>query len=403
MKNNNISTFIKNPCNQYIIIWLLYTLQGTGYYDLGLFSVALHLFLITYTVYYFIIAKKNYKLPSFLKACFLFVGVIIVYTIFRVVDGSKIVDGVGFELIPTSTLRSFYPILSIFVFYVFTKRGSLTKKSLRNWVFVFTGAAILSIYGLRVAFINRLGSADVGSFTNNAGYYVLSIMPAIYLFKKRPLVQYVLLLILMYYIITSVKRGTIILGVLCFCTFLYNSYKTKNTSRPIMFIFSIIALFAMYSLFNYELNTNDYLISRFQSTQDGDLSERNDIYSFMIDIYQNRSGLFHQIFGYGLDGTIKLNKIMAHSDWIEFLINMGLVGVSCLVYFFYSIYSSWRSMKHNQEIYFMFGMSALILFIKSFYSMSITGLTVYAACILGYCLAVGENYHSCNAKPSNYE
>ncbi len=382
-------TFIGNPFNQYLLFWILYTLQGTGYYNLGLLSALLHALVLVYTFYYVYYANRYYVLPSFLKAVnaiLVFVGI---YTLIRLTNTTPIIDNIGYEVIPTSTFRSLYPLFASYAFFVMTKQGLVTERALRIWVIVFLGAALLYIYGMKVSYSERIDSTEIGYFTNNAGYIVLSILPSIFLFYRKPFVQYLLIIFILYFVITSMKRGAIITGFLCLLFFLFRNRKTMGKKSWYIFILSILLIFGLFYFIRNEVSSNDYFNYRINQTLEGDYSNRETLYGELLDLFVH-SSFIEQLLGHGLDGTVQAIGIMAHSDWIEFIFNMGVLGLFLLLYFYKSMISSLKAMKNSPMVFSIFGMSLILIFTKSLFSMSITSLLVYQTCLVGFCLAKTE-------------
>ena len=86
-----------------------------------------------------------------------------------------------------------------------------------------------------------------------------------------------------------------------------------------------------------------------------------------------------------LAGVIMTAKF-AHSDWLELLINQGLLGFIIYINYWKHYYISWRIAK-NIEVKNILGLLLLIFLFKSIFSMSYASYTYYTNCLLGYCLA----------------
>lgn len=388
MGNKYIYSLYKNPCNIYLSVCLLYSLQSTGFYELGQISVLLHAVLVCMSVYYFIYTNRFYRLPPFLKALDAIIIIVSVYTIFRFAAGDRIVDDAGVVMEPTGTIRSMYPLLSIFSFYAFSQKGYLNQDLLKRWVFVFIGCAILSIYGVLGLYKNMLEVTGFGAFTNNAGYAMLSIMPAVVFFKKKPIIQYSMLLVMDFFVFSSMKRGAMLIGVLCTLYFLYQSYKHNTKHRTAIFLVSVIAVVSISYYFILEYSTNEYFINRVEMTREGNSSNRDIIYDKLFSIYINQSSIFEQVFGHGLDGCAKHIGIIAHSDWIEFLFDIGVLGIGLLISFFFSLHcTANRIRKVNYDIFVVLGMAGLILLFQSVFSTALSSVTYYSSCIIGFSLS----------------
>ena len=76
--------------------------------------------------------------------------------------------------------------------------------------------------------------------------------------------------------------------------------------------------------------TNDYMMHRLEQTLEGNSSGRDVIYTTAWHAWFDCNNLGHYLFGFGYLGTIchpLMHGYMAHNDWLEILVDYGLVGV----------------------------------------------------------------------------
>ena len=130
---------------------------------------------------------------------------------------------------------------------------------------------------------------------------------------------------------------------------------------------------------------NDYFHTRLISTLEGNSSGRDEIYSHIWKVFEN-SNMFHFLLGYGAQGSFIMTAKFAHSDWLELLIDQGLLGFIIYINYWKNYYISWRSAK-NIEVKNILGLLLLIFLFKSIFSLSYASYTYYTNCLLGYCLA----------------
>ena len=116
------------------------------------------------------------------------------------------------------------------------------------------------------------------------------------------------------------------------------------------------------------------------------MSGRNLMYAYFYDTFMHNSRGLDYIFGYGADGTIKLFQNFAHNDWLEIAIDCGLFGI--IIYFFYwwNFFKEVRSLKESPMLHSMMILTIIPLFLKSFFSMSITDIQIYQSAIIAFCL-----------------
>ena len=136
----------------------------------------------------------------------------------------------------------------------------------------------------------------------------------------------------------------------------------------------------------------DYAVSRIEQTKSGDDSHRGELYSDFINTFSNETGFLNQIFGYGAYGTIKVGDSFAHNDWLETLINQGILGVFILVFYCLVFYRTFRSRVLHPESRFALMVIFLFFFAQSFFSAGITNTTIFTCCMTGFALANGFSF-----------
>ena len=121
---------------------------------------------------------------------------------------------------------------------------------------------------------------------------------------------------------------------------------------------------------------------------EGETSGRDFIQGFLIDYYMTQYTPMEQLVGRGGNATLEVLGQFAHNDWIELGINQGLLGM--LLYLFYWISFVKLLMKRHvpPEVRTALAMIFVIYFLKTFFSMSYSGYTLYASMVFGYGIAV---------------
>jgi O-antigen ligase len=119
---------------------------------------------------------------------------------------------------------------------------------------------------------------------------------------------------------------------------------------------------------------------------EGNDSNRRNIYSNLIQAYVNKANPVNWLFGFGADGTILLTHRQAHNDWLQILVDHGLVGSIVFLVFWIRAFVS-RKRFANNDLKFLFSMVVIMLFVRTLFSMSINDMYISSNLILGYCLA----------------
>lgn len=374
----------------YLAISCLYNLQGVLYAIGGALSQALLAVKLLISIYFFLVAILQFKLPKVLKILSVFIVILVPYGVFNIMVGHVT------WISPHYYLRNILDsLLPIYVFYVFAKKGLLTDRILAGWLFVFIVVGIGQFFKYYNLELEETGHEEV---TVNAGYTILSILPLLPLLRRKPLVQYVLLAVLLFFVLQGFKRGAIIAGVVCSVFFLIGNYfinrdalggvTFKQIIRALLSLGVIVA--AVYAV-QLVLNTSDYFNQRIENTLEGDSSGRDDLYSTYYSWFINQSNPLRILFGNGGDATIKFFGQYAHNDWLEIAINNGIIMVILYAVYWVSLIRETFILRKRDSIAFlMISMFFIIYFFRSFISMSYNDISIYAASALGYAIAIGD-------------
>ena len=372
-------------CNIYIFLWCVYNLQGV-LYPTGSFVSRLMLGMaLSMWAYYFFLLLVHYRLPKVLK---ILSFLLLVWTIYGLII---IMFGNGVRWLPEYYyLKKIYiSLLPVLVFYYVSKEGYLSESLLKKWTVIFVIVAIASFNSnsnARVAedVLNR------EEFTNNAAYVVLSIMPLVPLFYKKPIIQYVLLGVVMLYVLLGMKRGAILCGALSSVWFLFRSFKDNNTGgkKVWKFLLTIVIIAGAVFAIRWMLSTSDYFAYRLEETKEGDSSGRDSLFDACLSFFFDQSNVFHILFGNGADATVRLFGNYAHNDWLEIAINNGLFTfVLYLVFWIVLLTTVVKTKKRNHITYMMMGIFLIVFFARTFFSMTYYSLPMFASCALGFALA----------------
>ncbi len=387
-----MNSVYKNPCNYYTLGWLLYFMQGTLYPYGSLFTKVLLVLLLGYSLFFVVINIKLFD-SLFFRVLLTIVFVYLLYTLLYYSSGESFIhNGIvkgKFESFKTICL-SIFPVLC---YYGYGCKGYLTISWFKLGAIVLLVLSISSFYSEQAT---RLASAiEEGStreeFTINAGYRFAAIIPILVLMNSKQWYKYLLFSIAFLFTLFAMKRGAIVVCVLSSAIFMWHSLiKGKGASKIGVFVFIIISLALFAYGVSYLLENSDYFNYRLQQTMEGDSSDRDVLYSNMIEHFRSESSFFRFCFGYGIDGTGRLFGNGAHNDWIELAIDMGLLGL--FVYFIYWVlfYKTWRSSRSIENVCTALGIILLSEFLKSFFSFSINDFPIQQAPALGYCLAAVE-------------
>ena len=372
-----------NRCDIYVGLWCLYTLQGI-IYPVGIINQLLQLLMLLwglFALYRYIFSVNTGS--KILKATFLLVVMYVIYGCINILiggNGHRIL-GIGSYVYLQSSLNSLSPI---FLFYIFSQKGFLTSDRLRIYLPIFILVSILVFYRIETISLLKSNKEEI---TNNIGYMFVSLIPLLFFYDKRPIFQYFLMVLVLLFIMSGMKRGAIILGTCGIIILLYNNLvNSKGWSK--FFVISLSVLFVLLAAryVNEKMSNSEYFAKRIEQTLDGNSSGRDLIYSKIWNTIIEEHNIFYFLFGRGANSTVDLTGALAHQDWLETLCNNGVVGGGVLFFFFYVLAKSlWIYRKRIPKImYFSFLTLFLMILGKTIFSMSIQNLDLAQSMLLGY-------------------
>lgn len=375
--------------NTYTIIWCLYYFQGSLYAEGSPISQALLALFFIMSIYYVV---KVLQMPYKNKVIKAFLYLALMFGFYGLLRLSADTSGWKYVNAATDYFKEYeLSILPVFAFYYF----SVTRRVDSQWFYYM---AFLFLITACASFFYQEAQALLLTWrdeaTNNAGYFVLSLMPIVVFLRKKPVVQYAFLIIIFYLVISGMKRGAIFGAIICCAFFLWESCKTAKGTRKFLYIvLGILAIIVGVMVFRYQLSTSDYMQLRIEQTERGDMSARENMYPEYLGYYFSNASIVELLFGYGADGTLKNMGDFAHQDWIETLMNQGFLGVFLLLNYWMSIFYVTIKcfVKRYSNVALILSLFLIIYFMKSMVSMSINGMTLFSTSALAYALAAMDN------------
>lgn len=371
-----------NQCDVFVGLWCIYMSQEV-LYSPGIINQMIQLVMLLWSLtalFGYIIKPSNYLYSPILKATFL---LIVMYTLYGTIHTmyDKPINGQYTYYYLQSALNSLAPI---FLFYEFTMNGKLTSDRIRIYLPILVVVCILLYYKTENQVLLQKGGEEI---TNNAAYYFLPLIPFLFFYSKKPILQFALLGLILLYVFMGMKRGAILIGVLGTMVLLYANMKI--TSRGTKFLFAILTITIVVGIsryIDYMMNHSAYFMARVEDTLEGKTSGRDVIYGTLWNTLLSESSPFHFYLGRGAESTLKIIGKYAHQDWLETFCNNGLAGVLILCFFFYTLgKTSWKSRLYFSEMmFYSFITLFIIVFSKTLFSMSIQNLELFSTMLIGY-------------------
>ena len=185
----------------------------------------------------------------------------------------------------------------------------------------------------------------------------------------------------------SAKRGAIMITGLSTAWFLYYDLK-KSTGKQkvIIVLLVVIAGLFLYNYISSLIEESYYLNYLFEKTIEGDSSGRDLLYARAWETFKS-GDLINVVFGYGADSTYTLLGNRAHNDWLELLINQGIIGVLVYAFFWYQIFWYWFKSKSSIFTFAVLGSIVIIFFMRTLFSMLYNDLSPIACLPFAWCIA----------------
>lgn len=226
----------------------------------------------------------------------------------------------------TTTLgNTLYALLAFVMFAFLGKKGTLTRKFILVSAILLTVAAIPSFYNAQQLALAKLASGG-DETTVNASTIFLMLLPLLFCLRNR-VVSLVLFCVCLFFLISGAKRGNILAAVIPAILYLWMLFK-ENKKNVFKISVLIIAVAAIAVWAKDLVLSDDYLLRRYEQTLEGNTSGRDIIYSTMWNMWSGTDNIVNLLFGYGYNGTFLYSPMhkFAHNDWLEILVDFGLLG-----------------------------------------------------------------------------
>lgn len=365
-----------------LFLFLVYFSQGLLYSKTFIISQIALASIILISIYYLIktLIQNIYKSPFFwIWSLLLFLN------FFGYLITGDLSNTDHFGMLKGILLSS----LSFFPFYYFARTDCIEINFLKKIFIVLLPIMILRYYYLETQILSERISGNNMDVVNNTAYGFTVLIPFAFLFKKKKIIANVFMVIIMFFIIQGAKRGALITGVIGFLFFIYFQFQNIEKKHK---VFNFLLLFfgigfMIYYLLNF-FQSNEYLLLRLASMEEGYSSGRNIIYASILNGWMD--GNFLQLlFGFGFASSISFAGNFAHNDWLELLSNFGITGVMLYFILFYFGFRASFTKKWNKSKKIMLLCVMMMWLSTSLVSMGYTSLdngylrSIILACLIG--------------------
>lgn len=374
----------------YTLLWSIYFLQGTvfSHYGGGIAQMTL-VVLLLFSIYCFFYVNINYNINSYLKALNYLVVMFTVYGVIRIINGDIVVFSNLREAIPFYYLKNVYiSLLPIYVYYLLAKIGVLNKNYLQIYLLLFLLIVSFVYVGNYMMASEKSGREEI---TNNLGIRFMTLIPMLFFLEKRRLLQYAALVYILTFVVMGMKRGAILLAAVLTIYFLYHSLNEASQKEKLyLLLLSIVAIILICMVVSDLMDSSAYFNRRVQQTLDGDASGRDSIYATLWYAFLENGSLFHCLLGFGADATIEFAGNFAHNDWLELLINNGLLGIVLYAWYWWK-FASLKNKIGDENVNCAVVAYYITFFVLTFYSMSYGNMNIFSTMGFGYCVAKADS------------
>lgn len=275
-------------------------------------------------------------------------------------------------------LMAFLPIFS---FYVFAESKLINERKMQLLSFIFLLLGVVIFYRFRDIILLNLylqGSMKT-DITNETSYILLSVIPCVFLFKRK-IIQFFILMVILGFSVFSYKRGAIFLSFLCVNLY-FGYYFVKSSFLKRIGVFFLIFSFFLGGGYFFEKNyiVDDYFAKRVNSTLDGNTSGRDEIYGNLLNYIETEMTPIGFLIGNGANGVLEESYTYAHNDFLEIFVEQGIIGFIVLVFFWITFFVTIIKLDDSSKkiaLLFCF----IICFGKSLFSMFYNPVTPNMMC-----------------------
>lgn len=371
-----------NYSDFYILGWLIVLLITSS--QPTPISGKLMIILTLWSFYFFVKVLLDKRSNKLIKSLNLLLLMFTAYGILHILFGPVLyVQATDIVVSQNNYIKGIYAsLLPIYAFYYFAQKGLISQEKIRYWSLLFIIIAVVQYYNIymntAMAFMRQ------ESFTNNAGYIVVALFPLVALWNNKQIVKFAMAILIVILAVLSAKRGAMLIAILCVLYTFRSALKSGSKSGKwkivsLIFLVSIV----LFSFVKEQFSSNDYLMMRLENTLAGDTNGRDELSSIFWSHYANEYNIIQQIFGGGAENTINISDNYAHNDWIEILINNGIIGFLIYLSFWFTMVKTWWRSKHNKFVCEALGLYIIIYLPMTLFSMSYTGVQIYSSVMLG--------------------
>lgn len=311
-----------------------------------------------------------------------FYGVLLLYFVLGFLDiPSSLASGS-----PRYNFVALYIVLTTFFIYYGVVNNHLTEG---RFLLVLTLLFIGGLVDLYDAVTNPREKLGVDVINTSSGYVFVMLMPAL-MYKYRDQAVWVFLLTLCLTAIAG-KRGALIIYSVLLLYSLVNFQSILRSSKLNLKTIMALALacFSAVYFFDVAYESLQHRLDTFVDPRQGSLGSGRDLLWLNLYKHWGEGDLAHMVFGSGYYSTLSVVGLLAHNDFIQYLVDYGIFGLSVYLCFLIALARNIRAVKAvDSYIYYLLMVCFIVLLGRGLFAGTIRTDQIYWAVSVGYLLGL---------------
>lgn len=385
MENELIKKMMTSPVFLWLYLMLLFSFVFLSCYLANMTYIALVVkyFLILLSLPYVLFVCLKQKKSIFLSYLIFFVFLLAFYGFVYLINGDEIIyQYTGVAYTKAKYLRDvLMAFLPIFPFYVFAESKVINERKMQLLSFFLLFLGVMIFYRFRdIVLLNLyLQGSMKTDITNETSYILLSLLPCVFLFKKK-MIQLFFLIVVFVFSVLSYKRGATFISFMCIIVYFGFYFVKGSFLKKIGIFFLAVGLaFGGTSFFEKKYDINDYFAKRVDSTLKGNSSGRDEIYGTLLNYIETDMSPIEFFIGTGANGVLKESYTYAHNDFLAIFVEQGIIGFVFFIFFWITFFVTIIKLDDSSKkmaLLFCF----IICFGKSLFSMFYNPVTPNMMC-----------------------
>ena len=175
-----------NASNLLLLLGAIYYFHWyeASIYSIDRISNILLFIILALSAFYTVYAFFRYRLSKVFFVIAFMLFVFFIYGIVSLMSHNSFTVAHSGTSIKTGTyiISVFRSFLPVFAFYVFTRRGYVTERSMMIWAFIYLIVTLVVFYFTRLSFLRSYDTADI---TNNVGYLFVVLIPFCFVMRQH--------------------------------------------------------------------------------------------------------------------------------------------------------------------------------------------------------------------------